>query len=61
MRATRREGRQVVWAIDPMHGNTFKAANGYKTRPFDRILAEVRAFVEIASPRASTRAEYTWK
>jgi 3-deoxy-7-phosphoheptulonate synthase len=48
MEATRREGRQVVWAIDPMHGNTFKAANGYKTRPFDRILAEVRAFIEIA-------------
>jgi 3-deoxy-7-phosphoheptulonate synthase len=48
MEATRREGRQVVWATDPMHGNTFKAANGYKTRPFDRILAEVRAFIEIA-------------
>jgi 3-deoxy-7-phosphoheptulonate synthase len=48
MEATRRDGRQVVWAIDPMHGNTFKAANGYKTRPFDRILAEVRAFIEIA-------------
>jgi 3-deoxy-7-phosphoheptulonate synthase len=48
MEATRREGRQVVWAIDPMHGNTFKAANGYKTRPFDRILAEVRSFIEIA-------------
>ncbi|MDB5482786.1 MAG: 3-deoxy-7-phosphoheptulonate synthase class [Caulobacteraceae bacterium] len=48
METTRREGRQVVWAIDPMHGNTFKAANGYKTRPFDRILAEVRAFIEIA-------------
>jgi len=38
----------VVWAIDPMHGNTLKAANGYKTRPFDRILSEVRSFVEIA-------------
>jgi 3-deoxy-7-phosphoheptulonate synthase len=48
METTRREGRQVVWAIDPMHGNTFKAANGYKTRPFDRILAEVRSFIEIA-------------
>jgi len=48
MDATRRHGRQVVWAIDPMHGNTFKANNGYKTRPFDRILAEVRAFIEIA-------------
>jgi 3-deoxy-7-phosphoheptulonate synthase len=48
MEATRREGRAVVWATDPMHGNTLKANNGYKTRPFDRILSEVRAFVEIA-------------
>ncbi len=36
------EGRIVVWSCDPMHGNTIKAANGYKTRPFDRILSEVR-------------------
>lgn len=48
LRATREGGRTVVWAIDPMHGNTLKAGNGYKTRPFDRILAEVRSFVEIA-------------
>ena len=48
MAATRREGRSVVWAIDPMHGNTLKAANGYKTRPFDRILSEVRSFIQIA-------------
>ena len=48
MEATRREGRSVVWAIDPMHGNTLKANNGYKTRPFDRILSEVRGFIEIA-------------
>jgi 3-deoxy-7-phosphoheptulonate synthase len=49
MSATKRAGRNVVWAIDPMHGNTLKAANGYKTRPFDRILSEVRTFIEIAS------------
>jgi 3-deoxy-7-phosphoheptulonate synthase len=48
MAATRREGRHVVWAIDPMHGNTLKANNGYKTRPFDRILSEVRSFIQIA-------------
>ncbi|MBV9995404.1 MAG: 3-deoxy-7-phosphoheptulonate synthase class II [Caulobacteraceae bacterium] len=48
MDATRRDGRQVVWATDPMHGNTLVANNGYKTRPFDRILAEVRSFIEIA-------------
>ncbi len=47
LRATKASGRKVVWAIDPMHGNTLTAANGYKTRPFDRILAEVKSFVEI--------------
>jgi len=45
--AIEREGRQVVWACDPMHGNTVKSANGYKTRPFDRILAEVRSFFAV--------------
>jgi len=44
LRAVQREGRTVVWVCDPMHGNTIKAANGYKTRPFDRILAEVKGF-----------------
>jgi 3-deoxy-7-phosphoheptulonate synthase len=48
MNATRRDGRHVVWAIDPMHGNTLVANNGYKTRPFDRILSEVKSFIEIA-------------
>ena len=48
MDATRKAGRQLVWAIDPMHGNTLTANNGYKTRPFDRILAEVKSFIEIA-------------
>jgi len=48
MAATKKAGRQVVWSIDPMHGNTLKAGNGYKTRPFDRILSEVKSFVEIA-------------
>jgi 3-deoxy-7-phosphoheptulonate synthase len=44
--ATKADGRQVVWAIDPMHGNTLTANNGYKTRPFDRILSEVKSFLE---------------
>ena len=47
LRATKASGRNIVWAIDPMHGNTLTAANGYKTRPFDRILSEVKSFVEI--------------
>ena len=37
-----REGRTVVWACDPMHGNTVKSSSGFKTRPFERVLAEVR-------------------
>ena len=44
IRAIEREGRKVVWSCDPMHGNTVKSSSGYKTRPFDRILAEVGAF-----------------
>ncbi len=46
-RAVTREGRAVVWSCDPMHGNTLKTESGFKTRPFDRILAEVRAFTDI--------------
>jgi 3-deoxy-7-phosphoheptulonate synthase len=45
--AVQRAERSVVWVSDPMHGNTVKASNGYKTRPFDRVLAEVRSFFEI--------------
>lgn len=48
MRAVKRAGKSVVWSTDPMHGNTLKAANGYKTRPFDRIMSEVRSFIDIA-------------
>jgi 3-deoxy-7-phosphoheptulonate synthase len=47
VRAVMREGHPVVWSCDPMHGNVIKAANGYKTRPFDRILAEVRGFFAV--------------
>jgi 3-deoxy-7-phosphoheptulonate synthase len=47
VRAVKREGRPVVWSCDPMHGNVVKANNGYKTRPFERILAEVRGFFAV--------------
>ena len=45
IRAVMREGRKVVWSCDPMHGNTIKSSNGYKTRRFDRILKELRGFM----------------
>lgn len=47
VRAVVQEGRSVVWSCDPMHGNTLKTESGFKTRPFDRILDEVRAFTDI--------------
>ena len=47
LRAVKREGRKVVWACDPMHGNTISAESGYKTRPFDRILTEVQDFFAV--------------
>jgi 3-deoxy-7-phosphoheptulonate synthase len=47
LRAVKREGRNVLWSCDPMHGNTIKAASGYKTRPFDRIISEIRTFFAV--------------
>jgi len=47
VRAVKREGHPVVWSCDPMHGNVIKAESGYKTRPFDRILTEVRGFFAV--------------
>jgi 3-deoxy-7-phosphoheptulonate synthase len=47
IRAVAREGRKVVWSCDPMHANTIKSSNGYKTRPFEKILGEVRGFFAV--------------
>ncbi|MEW6576092.1 class II 3-deoxy-7-phosphoheptulonate synthase [Sphingorhabdus buctiana] len=47
VRAVQREGHPVIWSCDPMHGNVIKSASGYKTRPFERILAEVRGFFAV--------------
>ena len=48
-RAVKKSGRTVVWSCDPMHGNTLKTESGFKTRPVDRILSEVRQFVDVLS------------
>ncbi|TDC21461.1 3-deoxy-7-phosphoheptulonate synthase class II [Streptomyces sp. 8K308] len=40
-------GAQVAWVCDPMHGNTFEAASGHKTRRFDDVLDEVKGFFEV--------------
>ena len=47
VRRVRDEGRAVVWISDPMHGNTIKSSTGYKTRPFGRILDEVKSFFQV--------------
>lgn len=47
LRAVKSEGKMVLWSSDPMHGNTFKTTNNYKTRAFDKILKEVKSFFEI--------------
>jgi 3-deoxy-7-phosphoheptulonate synthase len=54
LRAVTRAGHPVVWACDPMHGNTFVHESGYKTRHFDDVMAEVRVFFE------ACRAEGVW-
>jgi 3-deoxy-7-phosphoheptulonate synthase len=45
--AVKNAGHTVVWSCDPMHGNTIKSSNGYKTRKFDDILSEIKSFFEI--------------
>ena len=45
--AVTKAGRNVVWSSDPMHGNTVKTGNGYKTRNFDRILSELEGFMDV--------------
>tara|TARA_B100001109_G_scaffold228193_1_gene203275 strand:- start:994 stop:2337 length:1344 start_codon:yes stop_codon:yes gene_type:complete len=46
IRRVKAEGRNVVWSSDPMHGNTFSASSGYKTRNFDAILSEIKQFFQ---------------
>ena len=47
IKAVQREGKQVAWICDPMHGNTLKSSSGYKTRRFHDILSEVRDFFAV--------------
>ena len=54
LRAVEAEGHPVVWACDPMHGNTITSESGRKTRRFDDILGELRAFFDVH------RDEGTW-
>jgi 3-deoxy-7-phosphoheptulonate synthase len=54
LRAVHDSGHPVVWACDPMHGNTFTSTTGRKTRHLDHVVAEIAGFVR------AHRAEHTW-
>jgi len=54
LRAVREAGHPVVWACDPMHGNTFTSPGGRKTRHFDHVMAEISEFFRVC------RAEGVW-
>ena len=47
IQTVKEEGAEVVWVCDPMHGNTIKSSTGYKTRPFESVLREVREFFAV--------------
>ncbi|WP_419771306.1 MAG: class II 3-deoxy-7-phosphoheptulonate synthase [Candidatus Marinarcus sp.] len=47
LRKVKAEGKNILWSCDPMHGNTIKTDNGYKTRDFESILDEVKQFFQI--------------
>jgi len=47
IRAIEKEGMNVVWSCDPMHGNTIKSSNNFKTRPVDSILTEMKQFFQV--------------
>lgn len=55
------EGKEIVWSIDPMHGNTIKASSGYKTRSFDSILSEVKAFLKSTKVSALMQVACIWR
>ena len=42
IRGIKKEGLNVIWSCDPMHGNTIKSTTGFKTRPFNNVLNEVK-------------------
>ncbi|MDP3301695.1 MAG: 3-deoxy-7-phosphoheptulonate synthase class II [Sulfuricurvum sp.] len=47
IQAIEREGKKVLWSCDPMHGNTITSGNGYKTRPVDAVLKEMKQFFQV--------------
>lgn len=53
IQAIQREGKKVLWSCDPMHGNTITSGNGYKTRPVDAVLKEMKQFFQVHKAQGS--------
>ena len=53
IKSVKKEGLNVVWSCDPMHGNTIKAATGFKTRTFDSVVKEVKNFFAVSQSEGS--------
>jgi 3-deoxy-7-phosphoheptulonate synthase len=53
VKKVKENGKSVIWSCDPMHGNTIKSPNGYKTRPFNDILSEVKSFFKVVESEGS--------
>ncbi len=47
IKTIKNNNKHVIWSCDPMHANTFKSSNGFKTRSFDKILEEIEAFFTV--------------
>ena len=56
LKAVKEAGKNVVWTIDPMHGNVEKSSTGFKTRDFDNILSEVKSFFKIHQEHGTVAA-----
>ena len=56
LKAVKEAGKNVVWTIDPMHGNVEKSSSGFKTRDFDNILSEVKSFFKIHQENGTVAA-----
>ena len=53
IKVVKKEGLKVIWSCDPMHGNTIKAATGFKTRTFDSVVKEVKKFFAVSQAEGS--------
>ena len=60
MKAIKKEGLKVVYSCDPMHGNTIKAATGFKTRPFENVL-KVKNFLQSVMQKKVMQAVFILK